>query len=66
MSLASSYKNLIALEFADCENFDFKSWKASTLISAKTIKGSRDKWNKFEAYLDQITDAPVFDASTPS
>ena len=61
MNLSSSYKNSIGLEFADCDKFDVESWLESILISA----GTSQSWDKYSAYLDEITDNRIFDASTP-
>ena len=66
MRLASAYKNLIGLNFANCDKFDYESWQTTILISARTKKSSEDKWNKYKAYRHEITHPPVFDASTPS
>lgn len=66
MRLASAYKNLIGLKFADCDKFDFELWQTSMLASARSTKNSEDKWNKYKAYGDEITQPPIFDASTPS
>lgn len=64
MSLATAYKNLIGLEFRDCENFDFESWQDSLLRSAGTSAEARDRWQKFGDYSDLINRAPVFDPPT--
>lgn len=66
MRLASAYKNLIGLNFADCDKFDFELLQTSILASARTTKSSEDKWNKYKAYRHEITRPPVFDSSTPS
>lgn len=66
MRLASAYKDLVGLTFADCDKFDFESWQTSILASARTTKRSEDKWNKYKAYRSEITCLPVFDYSTPS
>lgn len=60
MRLASAYKALVGLTFADCDKFDFESWQTSILASARTTKSSEDKWNKYKAYRHEITCPPVY------
>lgn len=64
MSLATAYKDLIGLEFRDCEKFDYELWKNSLISSAATSAEARDRWQKFNDYSDQIHKAPVFDPPT--
>lgn len=64
MSLASAYKNLVGLEFCDCENFDYESWQESLLCAIDTSAEARDRWQKFSTCSEMIHQAPVFDPPT--
>lgn len=63
-SLASAYKNLLGLEFCDCENFDHQSWQESLLCATRTSAEARDRWENYDTYLGMIHQAPVFDMPT--
>lgn len=54
MSLASAYKNLVRLEFCDCENFDYESCEESLLCAIDTSAEARDHWQNSSIYSEMI------------
>ena len=61
ISLASAYKNLVGLEFCDCENFYYESWQESLLCAMGTSAEARDRWQNFSTYSGMIHQAQVLD-----
>ena len=59
--LASEYKDLLGLPFADCDGFNFESWQETVLLAIKPPASSDPKWTTYNKFRDMIDDAEIFD-----
>ena len=62
MKLASEYKGLLGLSFADCDAFDVESWRDVTSAEDRTSpREPNTMWKKYNQYLTLIVEATIFD-----
>ena len=62
MKAASEYKNIMGLDFVDCNEFDFESWvrSARNVAGEKTARGTNEKWLKYLSFRYIIVDCDLF------
>ena len=62
MKAASEYKNIMGMDFVDCNEFDFESWERSArdVAGEKAVRGTGEKWLKYVSYRYIIDGADLF------
>ena len=61
IKLASEYKDILELNFADCEDFDYGSWEETAILERKDPSARSFKYDLYAKYRKIIDDADVFD-----
>ena len=62
MKAASEYKNVMGMDFVDCNDFDLGSWERSArdVAGGKAARGTGEKWLRYLSFIDIIVDSDLF------